>query len=265
MKAKLLSIIFGLVLFLSVIAMVQAAQLPHIPKEDITPPVITLLGDEFVEIEVGDTYVDAGATALDDYDGDITEEIVTISSVDTNVVGDYQVIYNVQDAAGNIADMVMRIVTVTEDTTAPKITAISPEDDETLDDSDVTLRIKLDENPEDLEYIEYSLNGGDNITMTEVSSFVFESESLDLEDGESYTVTYYVKDLNGNSNELTIEFDVDESTASTHEETSFSAKYPEGYEGPSPVLTIDLRENSLNWWQCLVNKMARLFHLEEVY
>ncbi len=37
---------------------------------DTTVPVITLLGEDSVIIEVGDTYLDAGATATDTYDGD---------------------------------------------------------------------------------------------------------------------------------------------------------------------------------------------------
>ena len=51
--------------------------------EDTTIPVITLTGDATVTIEVGSTYTDAGATALDNYDGDITDDIVTVSTVDT--------------------------------------------------------------------------------------------------------------------------------------------------------------------------------------
>jgi len=37
--------------------------------------VITLLGDATVNINVGDIYTDAGATATDDVDGDITGAI----------------------------------------------------------------------------------------------------------------------------------------------------------------------------------------------
>ena len=59
--------------------------------EDSIAPVITLLGDATVSIEVGDTYIDAGATANDNYDGDITSNIVTVSNVDTAIVGSYTV------------------------------------------------------------------------------------------------------------------------------------------------------------------------------
>ena len=37
-----------------------------------TAPVITLEGDATVTVEVGTDYTDAGATATDNYDGDIT-------------------------------------------------------------------------------------------------------------------------------------------------------------------------------------------------
>ena len=80
--------------------------------EDSIAPVITLLGDATVSIEVGDTYFDAGATANDNYDGDITSNIVTVSNVDTAIVGIYTVTYDVSDANGNAAFTITRIVSV---------------------------------------------------------------------------------------------------------------------------------------------------------
>ena len=70
---------------------------------DTTAPVITLLGDDTVTVEVGSVYTDAGATAIDNYDGDITSSIVTVNPVDTNAVGTYIVTYNVSDVSGNAA------------------------------------------------------------------------------------------------------------------------------------------------------------------
>ena len=90
---------------------------------DTTIPVITLLGDDPVTIEVGDTYTDAGATATDTYDGDLTSSIETVSNVDTAVVGTYTVAYNVSDSSGNAALEVTRTVTVV-DTTIPVITLL---------------------------------------------------------------------------------------------------------------------------------------------
>ena len=42
-------------------------------------PVITLLGETEVSLELGSTYTDAGATAIDNIDGDITANIVTVN------------------------------------------------------------------------------------------------------------------------------------------------------------------------------------------
>ena len=91
---------------------------------DTTAPVITLVGDTQITVEVGSTYTDLGATASDNYDGDISADIVIGGeSVDTSTVGQYTVTYNVSDSSGNDATEVTRTVNVT-DTTAPVITLV---------------------------------------------------------------------------------------------------------------------------------------------
>lgn len=85
----------------------------HAYAQDAVSPVITLTGDSTVSISVSDTYSDAGATAFDDVDGDITQTILVNNSVDTTVPGTYFVIYNAQDIAGNQAVEVTRTVVVT--------------------------------------------------------------------------------------------------------------------------------------------------------
>lgn len=79
---------------------------------DVIAPVITLLGSSSVDIEIGETYTDAGATALDDVDGDITESIVQTGTVDTDTLGTYTIRYNVTDSNGNAATEVIRTVNV---------------------------------------------------------------------------------------------------------------------------------------------------------
>ena len=61
---------------------------------------------------VGSTYEDAGATALDNLDGDRTSAIVVTGTVDTAIPGHYTIRYNVSDLSGNAAEEVTRIVTV---------------------------------------------------------------------------------------------------------------------------------------------------------
>ena len=81
---------------------------------DTTIPVITLTGAAIVTIEVGTTYVDGGATATDNYDDDtaLSTNIITVNTVDTDVVASYTVTYNVSDASGNAATEVTRTVIV---------------------------------------------------------------------------------------------------------------------------------------------------------
>ncbi|MEM6641850.1 MAG: family 16 glycosylhydrolase [Bacteroidota bacterium] len=80
---------------------------------DITPPVITLIGDATINLNVGDTYNEQGATASDDTDGDISGNIAIGGDVvDTNVEETYVITYNVSDAAGNAAEEVKRTVIV---------------------------------------------------------------------------------------------------------------------------------------------------------
>jgi len=79
---------------------------------DTTPPVLTLLGDNPVNLIVGASYTDLGATATDNVDGDVTANIMTVNPVDTTTAGTYTVTYDVNDTAGNDAESVIRTVVV---------------------------------------------------------------------------------------------------------------------------------------------------------
>jgi len=94
-----------------------------VTNPDTIPPVITLLGDNPASAECGSSYNDAGATAHDDTDGDITSSIVVGGlPIDTGVPAASSVTYDVSDAAGNAAATATRTVNVV-DTTAPTVTA----------------------------------------------------------------------------------------------------------------------------------------------
>jgi surface protein with Ig-like domain/cohesin domain-containing protein len=81
---------------------------------DATAPQITLTGAASIEVQRGQTYTDAGATATDIVDGDVSDDIVVNNPVDTSTTGTYTVTYNVSDAAGNAAEEVTRTVTVSD-------------------------------------------------------------------------------------------------------------------------------------------------------
>jgi len=80
---------------------------------DITAPIITVLGDTTISIPKNTIYIDAGATAIDNVDGVLTSSIVTISNVDTSTLGFYTVTYSVSDTEGNNSSA-SRLVTVFE-------------------------------------------------------------------------------------------------------------------------------------------------------
>ena len=78
---------------------------------DRMAPEITLQGEAEVTITAGSPYDDAGATASDDIDGDLTNSIVQFGNVSSTVVGTYPIRYTATDRAGN-ASSVQRTVTV---------------------------------------------------------------------------------------------------------------------------------------------------------
>jgi len=149
---------------------------------DTTPPVITLLGVSPITIAVGSAYSDAGATALDNVDGNITANIATVNPVNPAVVGTYTVTYDVSDAAGNAATQVTRTVNVT-DQTAPVITRLGA--------SPITIAqgsVYADAGATALDNVDGNITA--NIaTVNPVSTAVV----------GTYTVTYNVSDAAGNA------------------------------------------------------------------
>jgi hypothetical protein len=79
---------------------------------DTTPPQLTLRGDATVTITIDSPYTDAGATATDAVDGDLTSRIVVANPVDNAALGTYTITYTVSDLSGNAATPVTRTVTV---------------------------------------------------------------------------------------------------------------------------------------------------------
>jgi hypothetical protein len=91
---------------------------------DKTAPVINLNGSNEVITIVHDDYIDAGVTATDNYEGDITSRVVTINPVNKDAAGDYIITYNVIDRSGNIAKEVTRKVRIVQNPTKMELTGI---------------------------------------------------------------------------------------------------------------------------------------------
>ncbi|MFA5015804.1 MAG: DUF5011 domain-containing protein, partial [Actinomycetota bacterium] len=149
---------------------------------DTTDPVITLLGVSPVEVEVGSTYTDAGATALDNVDGDITASIVTVNPVDTSVLGTYTITYNVTDSQGNAAVEVTRTVDVV-DTTKPVITLLGV--------SPVEVEVGSI-------YTDAGATALDNVDG-DITASIVTVNPVDTSVLGTYTITYNVTDSQGNA------------------------------------------------------------------
>ena len=88
---------------------------------DTTPPVITLNGSASISITQGESYTDAGATAVDNEDG--TVNVKTTGSVDTSKPAVYTITYTATDSAGNTSTTTRKVTVVQViDTQAPTIT-----------------------------------------------------------------------------------------------------------------------------------------------
>jgi prepilin-type N-terminal cleavage/methylation domain-containing protein len=88
-------------------------------SDDTVKPVITLNGSSTVSINLNQTYTDAGATATDNIEGNVTSKITKTGTVTTNTPGTYSVTYSVTDVAGNTTTSVRRVTVV--DNVAPTV------------------------------------------------------------------------------------------------------------------------------------------------
>ena len=159
---------------------------------DNTAPVITLLGQPIVTLEQGHQYTDAGATALDNVDGNLTPILVITNTVDTSVAGNYVVRYNVTDMDGNVATQVVRTVIVTPDVTAPIISMNgSPSVSVTVGTS----------------YTDAGATASDYFQV-DLSAQMQQADNIDLNMLGTYYVWYTVEDASGNKDSVVREVNV---------------------------------------------------------
>ena len=142
------------------------------PPVDTTPPVITVLGDNPATVELGDTYVDAGATA------DGGETVSASGTVDVFVVGSYTITYSATDDAGNEGTATRTVNVV--DTTAPVITI----------NGDNPVTVELGDTYED---------AGASATDASQTHTLETTGSVDTSTAGTYTITYTASDASGNT------------------------------------------------------------------
>jgi hypothetical protein len=79
---------------------------------DTAAPTLTLRGEPAMVVTVGAAYQDAGVSATDAIDGDLSGRVIIENAVDPAVIGSYTVVYKVIDSSGNPATPVTRTVEV---------------------------------------------------------------------------------------------------------------------------------------------------------
>jgi hypothetical protein len=84
---------------------------------DITPPIITINGNNPAEVALDSTYADLGAYALDAVDGE--RFVDTEGTVDTTTAGTYIITYSSYDTSGNTATTTRTVNVVDGSSSAP--------------------------------------------------------------------------------------------------------------------------------------------------
>lgn len=86
-----------------------------VANPDNTNPVITLVGASTITLDVCNFFSDPGATATDNVDGNITNNIVVTSNIPSPLdTGTFTITYDVIDGAGNAATSVVRTVEISD-------------------------------------------------------------------------------------------------------------------------------------------------------
>lgn len=149
---------------------------------DTTPPDLVITGGNPLLHEAGTVYTDAGATALDIVDGDLTNSITTTgaATVDGNVIGTYTVDYSVTDTAGN-TNTTTRTINVA-DTLPPAITLKG------------AASLTLDMNSK---YVDQGATALDSFEG-DLSTGIVQSGSVNTAQPGNYKVTYRSLDSSGN-------------------------------------------------------------------
>jgi len=151
---------------------------------DTSAPIISLLGDNPQQLTQGETYLELGATALDEMDGNITTNIVIDSSALNNqLVGSYQVSYTVSDDAGNTAvkNRTINVVAV-ENANGPIISLIGSNPQQLLQGQ---------------AYIELNATAIDETDGDISADITIDASAVDMQTSGNYSVVYSVVDTAG--------------------------------------------------------------------
>lgn len=88
----------------------KAEKVRRVTIVDDVAPIITLNGSSSMNLIVNEKYIEKGAKAKDEKDGDLTSKIEIKGKVDTSKAGTYVITYKVKDGSGNEAIKTRKVV-----------------------------------------------------------------------------------------------------------------------------------------------------------
>lgn len=159
-------------------------KLRNVEIRDTESPIISLTGNNTMEIDYNTDYIEPGFVAIDNNDGDITKKVSVNGKVNKVELGEYDIIYKVKDSSNNETEIV-RVVSVV-DREKPKI-----EFSRNLN----TYAIKGEKI--DLNDFKATDNYDGDITKN-----VKVTGNVDFDNRGIYEVNYEVSDSNGNKTEV---------------------------------------------------------------
>ena len=100
----------------------------------------------------------------------------------------------------------------TTDSTAPVITITSPSANQIIPGNSATFTMVVNE---PLSWAAYSIDGNQNVTMTNISAFTWAQTNTSISNKNNYTVTFYANDSYNNLAQSTINFTIDSTRTDT--------------------------------------------------
>jgi hypothetical protein len=223
---------------------------------DTLSPDITILGDNPANHQVGTTYTDAGATAWDNVEGDVTSSIIATSNVNANLIGTYTVTYEVTDSAGNIA-IATRTVNVVESTV---ITITSPQNSVEYGNEVTQLLFEISDS--DYTICWYSLNGGNTLSAEFTCGSSNTIHDLESKEGTNTWIVYARNSL-GYETSASVTFIVDTNDDS---DKGYSYKDPterEYLEQFNPIvlpeIELEPEVTTKGWFARLIEAIVNFF------
>jgi len=156
---------------------------------DMTPPVITITGGTPTTVIASSTYIDKGATAIDDVDG-VVPVIILSNDVNTDQIGAYSVVYEATDTTGNIAYATRTVNVIEASTTIDNIPPVIT----VKGGTPITITIGS-------AYTDQGATAKDNLDGSIPVTII--KDNVDTNTVGTYEVTYTATDVAGNTSTVT--------------------------------------------------------------